>query len=129
MTSDECRSLGLTNAGGQSVDSAHMFSHAQPEQDVFFTDMLMAPPDQGVFDFYTSTSERQPTYSEHMPMMPSKSQPAQKQFQASQEQQPDTAASVWKLSRKTDLRAEREALEVSKIQLAEMNGLKLKNNG
>ena len=44
----------------------------------------------------------QPTDSDHMPMMPSHSQPAQKQFSASQEQQPDTVAFVGKLRRKSD---------------------------
>ena len=101
-TSDEYRSLEAVNAGGRSADSTHMFSQAQPEQNMSFTDMLMAPSDQGICDFYTSASEMQLAYSEHMPMMPSKSQPAQKQSLASQEQQPDTVASGPKLIKKTD---------------------------
>ena len=67
-----------------------------------FTDMLMAPPAQGISDFHTSASKMQLAYSAHMPIMPSKSQPAQKQLLASQQQQPDTVASVPKLIRKTD---------------------------
>ena len=98
-TSDEYRSL---EAGGRSADSAHMFSQAQPEQNMSFTDMLMAPPDQGICDFYTSASEMQLADSNHMPMMPSNSQPAQKQLLASQEQQLDTVASVPKPIKKAD---------------------------
>ena len=49
-------------AHGQSVDSAHMYSQAQPEQDVISADLLTAPPDQGMFDFYKSTSEKQAAY-------------------------------------------------------------------
>ena len=101
-TSNEWRSLEAVNAGSRSADSAHMFSQAQPEQNMSFTDMLMAPPDQGISDFHTPASEMQLAYSAHMPMMPSKSQPAQKQLLASQEQQPDTVASVPKLVRKTN---------------------------
>ena len=58
-TSDEYRSLEAVNAGGRSADSAHMISQARPEQNMSFTDMLMAPPDRGICDFYTSASEMQ----------------------------------------------------------------------
>ena len=60
VTSDGYRSLGIVKAGGQTADAAHMFSQAQPEQDMSFTDIFMAPPDQGMFDLYTSTSECNP---------------------------------------------------------------------
>ena len=56
-TSDDYRSLEAVDAGGQSVNSAHMFSQAQPDQKMSYTDLLMAPPDQGMYDFYTSSSE------------------------------------------------------------------------
>ena len=91
-TSDEHRNLEFVNAGGRNVDSAHMFSQAQHTS---FTDMLMEPSDQGMCNFCIHQLKK--CNPDHVAMMPSQSKPAQKQFSASQEQQPDTVASVAKL--------------------------------